>query len=144
VLDGAAISRDTIVIKTPEVAYLVRGKLNFEDESIELEIKSKALKYVGVSAASLVPSLRVVGTLTEPRRSEPDLEGLFKTSATWGLAAMTAGASIVAKGFFDRFTGNTAVCVDAITNYHKLLLNSRQEVLDGVAGSDNEARASDN
>jgi hypothetical protein len=144
VLDGAAISRDTIVIKTPDVAYLVQGGLHFEDESIVLVIKSKALKGFGVSAASLVPSLRVVGTLTEPRRSEADPEGLLKTGATWGLAAITAGGWIVAQGLVDRFTGNLGLCEAAQTNYDDLLLNSRQEVLDGVAGSDNEARASDN
>ncbi|MGE4647871.1 MAG: AsmA family protein, partial [Arenicellales bacterium] len=144
VLDGAAISRDTIVIKTPDVAYLVQGGLHFEDESIVLVIKSKALKGFGVSAASLVPSLRVVGTLTEPRRSEADPEGLLKTGATWGLAAITAGGWIVAQGLVDRFTGNLGLCEAAQTNYDDLLLNSRQEVLDGVAGSDNEVRASDN
>ena len=144
VIDGAAISRDTIVIKTPEVAYLVQGGLHFEDESIVLAIQSKALKGFGVSAASLVPSLRVVGTLTEPRRSEPDPEGLLKTGATWGLAAITAGGWIVAQGLFDRFTGNLGLCETAQTNYDDLLLDTRQEVLQATTGSDNEARASEN
>ena len=144
VIDGAAISRDTIVIKTPEVAYLVQGVLHFEDESIVLAIQSKALKGFGVSAASLVPSLRVVGTLTEPRRSEPDPGGLLKTGATWGLAAITAGGWIVAQGLVDRFTGNLGLCETAQTNYDDLLLDTRQEVLQATTGSDNEARASEN
>jgi len=144
VIDGAAISRETIVIKTPEVAYLVQGGLHFEDESIVLAIQSKALKGFGVSAASLVPSLRVVGTLTEPRRSEPDPEGLLKTGATWGLAAITAGGWIVAQGLVDRFTGNLGLCETAQKNYDDLLLDTRQEVLHATADSDNEARASDN
>jgi hypothetical protein len=144
VIDGAAISRDTIVIKTPDVAYLVQGGLHFDDESIVLAIQSKALKGLGVSAASLVPSLRLVGTLTEPRRSEPDPEGLAITGITWGLAAATAGISIVAQGLFDRFTGNLGVCEAAQTNYDNLLLDTRQEASQATAGSDNEARASDN
>ena len=144
VIDGVAISRETIVIKTPDVAYLVQGALHFEDESIVLAIQSKALKGFGVSAAILVPSLRVVGTLTEPRRSEPDLEGLLKTGATWGLAAITAGASIAVDGLIDSFTGNTAVCDDAQKNYDNLLLDTRQEALQATTDSDNEARASDN
>ena len=57
VIDGAAISRETIVIKTPEVAYLVRGGFHFDDESVVLAIQSKALKGFGVSAASLVQYL---------------------------------------------------------------------------------------
>jgi uncharacterized protein involved in outer membrane biogenesis len=144
IIDGVAISRDTIVIKTPDVAYLVQGGLHFEDESIVLAIQSKALKGLGVSAASLVPSLRVVGTLTEPRRSEPDLEGAVKTGATWGLAAITAGGWIVAQGLVDRFTGNLGVCEAAQKNYDDLLLDTRQEVLQGATDSDNEARASEN
>jgi hypothetical protein len=144
VIDGAAISRDTIVIKTPEVAYLVRGGIHFEDESIVLAIQSKALKGFGVSAASLVPSLRVVGTLTEPRRSELDPEGLLKTGATWGLAAITAGGWIVAQGLLDRFTGNLGVCETAQKNYDDLLLDTRQEVLQATTGPDNESRASGN
>ena len=157
VIDGAAISRDTIVIKTPDVAYLVQGGLHFDDESIVLAIQSKALKGLGVSAASLVPSLRLVGTLTEPRRSEPDLEGAVKTGATWGLAAITAGGWIVARGLHgviypgcgyggscSPFTRNLGVCETAQKNYDDLLLDTRQEVLHATADSDNEARASDN
>ncbi|MEO2175562.1 MAG: AsmA-like C-terminal region-containing protein, partial [bacterium] len=157
VIDGAAISRETIVIKTPEVVYLVLGGLHFEDESIWLVIQSKALKGFGVSAASLVPSLRVVGTLTEPRRSEPDLEGAVKTGTTWGLAAITAGGWIVARGLHgviypgcgyggscSPFTRNLGVCETAQKNYDDLLLDTRQEVLQATTGPDNESRASDN
>ncbi len=143
VIDGAAISRETIVIKTPEVAYLVRGGIHFGDESIVLAIQPKALKGFGVSAASLANFYRVGGTLTRPR-IEADPEGLLKTGATWGLAAATAGISIVAQGLFDRFTGNLGVCEAAQKNYDNLLLDTRQEALQATTDSDNKARASDN
>jgi hypothetical protein len=142
VIDGAAISRDTIVIKTPEVAYLVRGGMHFDDESIVLVIHPKALKGFGVSAASLTNFYRVGGTLAEPR-IEADPEGLLKTGATWGLAAATAGISILAQGLFDRFTGNLGLCETAQNNYDNLLLDTRQEVLDPATDPDNEARASE-
>ena len=143
VIDGAAISRETIVIKTPEVAYLVRGGIHFGDESIALAIQPKALKGFGVSAATFANFYRVGGTLTRPR-IEADPEGLLKTGATWGLAAATAGISIVAQGLFDRFTGNLGVCEAAQKNYDNLLLDTRQEALQATTDSDNEARASDN
>jgi uncharacterized protein involved in outer membrane biogenesis len=143
VIDGAAISRETIVIKTPEVVYLVRGGIHFDDESIVLAIQPKALKGFGVSAASLTNFYRVGGTLTQSR-IEADPEGLLKTGATWGLAAATAGISIVAQGLFDRFTGNLDVCKAAQNNYDNLLLDTRQEVLQAITDSDNDARASDN
>ncbi|MBT4806380.1 MAG: AsmA family protein, partial [Acidiferrobacteraceae bacterium] len=143
VIDGAAISRETIVIKTPEVVYLVRGGIHFDDESIVLAIQPKALKGFGVSAASLTNFYRVGGTLTQSR-IEADPEGLLKTGATWGLAAATAGISIVAQGLFDRFTGNLDVCKAAQNNYDNLLLDTRQEVLQAITDSDNEARASEN
>jgi hypothetical protein len=143
VIDGAAISRETIVIKTPEVAYLVRGGIHFGDESIVLAIQPKALKGFGVSAATFANFYRVGGTLTRPR-IEADPEGLLKTGATWGLAAATAGISIVAQGLFDRFTGNLGVCEAAQKNYDNLLLGTRQEALQAITDSDNGARASDN
>ena len=143
VIDGAAISRETIVIKTPEVAYLVRGGIHFGDESIVLAIQPKALKGFGVSAATFANFYRVGGTLTRPR-IEADPEGLLKTGATWGLAAATAGISIVAQGLFDRFTGNLGVCEAAQKNYDNLLLDTRQEALQATTDSDNKARASDN
>jgi len=143
VIDGAAISRETIVIKTPEVAYLVRGGIHFGDESIVLAIQPKALKGFGVSAATFANFYRVGGTLTRPR-IEADPEGLLKTGATWGLAAATAGISIVAQGLFDRFTGNLGVCEAAQKNYDNLLLDTRQEALQATTDSDNEARASEN
>jgi hypothetical protein len=143
VIDGAAISRETIVIKTPEVAYLVRGGIHFDGESVVLAIHPKALKGFGVSAATLANFYRVGGTLTQPR-IEADPEGLLKTGATWGLAAATAGISIVAQGLLDRFTGNLGVCETAQKNYDDLLLDTRQEVLQATTGPDNESRASGN
>jgi len=128
IVDGIAMSRDSVALQTPDVTYLVRGGFSLKDESIVFAVKPKARKGVGISAATLTNVFRLAGTLTEPRR-EADLEGVAKTGATWGLAAITGGLSILAQGLFDRFTGSQDVCRIANDSQQLLLAEPPESVL---------------
>ena len=128
VVDGIAMSQDTIALKTPDVTYLIRGGFSFRDESVVLLINPKARKGFGISAANLTNFYRVGGTLLKPK-IEADLEGVLKTGLTWGLAAATAGATVLLQGLFDKFTGGEDVCGMADKNLQKLLAENPESVL---------------
>ncbi|MDP6947744.1 MAG: AsmA family protein [Arenicellales bacterium] len=128
IVDGIAMSRDSVALQTPDVTYLIRGGFSLKDESIVFAVKPKARKGVGISAATLTNVFRLAGTLTEPRR-EADLEGVAKTGATWGLAAITGGLSILAQGLFDKFTGSQDVCRIANDSRQLLLAEPPECVL---------------
>jgi len=128
VVDGIAMSGDSVSLQTPDVTYLIRGGFSLKDESMVLLIKPKARKGFGVSAANLTNFYRVGGTLLKPK-IEADPEGVLKTGVTWGLAAATAGLSILAQGLFDKFTGSQDVCGIADKNQQKLLAETPESVL---------------
>jgi len=129
IVDGIAMSRDSVALQTEDVTYLIRGGFSLKDESIVFAVKPKARKGVGISAATLANVFRLAGTLTEPRR-EADLEGVAVTGATWGLAAITGGLSILAQGLFDKITGSQDVCRIANDNQQLLLAEPPESVLE--------------
>ena len=122
------MSQDTVALKTPDVTYLIRGGFSLRDESVVLLINPKARKGFGISAANLTNFYRVGGTLLKPK-IEADPEGVLKTGVTWGLAAATAGLSILAQGLVDKFTGDQDVCGIADKNLQKLLAENPESML---------------
>ena len=120
IVDGIVMSRDSVALQTQDVTYLIRGGFSLKDESVVFLINPKARKGFGVSAANLTNFYRIGGNLLKPK-IEADPGGVLKTGATWGLAAATAGLSILAQGLFDKFTGDQDVCLSADKNQEQLL-----------------------
>ena len=120
VVDGIVMSQDSIALQTEDVTFLIRGGFSLVDESLVFVIRPKARKGAGVSASTFTNFYRLGGTLRDPK-IEADLGGVLKTSVTWGLAAATAGLSVIAQGFFDKFMGNQDVCAIADQNYETLI-----------------------
>ena len=129
IVDGIAMSGDSVALKTPDVTYLIRGGFSLKDESVVFLINPKARKGFGISAAHLTNFYRVGGTLRDPK-IQADPEGVLKTGATWGLAALTAGLSILGQGLFDKFKGNQDVCRIANDNQQLLLAEPPESVLE--------------
>ena len=129
IVDGIAMSHDSVALQTPDVTYLIRGGFSLKDESVVFLINPKARKGFGISAAHLTNFYRVGGTLLDPK-IQADPEGVLKTGATWGLAALTAGLSILAQGLFDKFTGSQDVCRIANDQQQLLLAEPPESVLD--------------
>ena len=122
ILDGEALSHDSIAFVTREVTYLVRGGFRFDDESILFAVKPKARRGLGVSAAMLTNFRGVGGTLAQPK-PVPNPETLFMTGLTWVAVAINPWA-ILAKGLFDLGKANEKVCVKAQENYQQFLKES--------------------
>ena len=120
IVDGIVMSSDSIALQTQDVTYLIRGGFSLKDESLVFLINPKARKGFGVSAANLTNFYRIGGNLLKPK-IQADPGGVLKTGVTWGLAAATAGLSILAQGLFDKFTGSQDVCALAESSQERLL-----------------------
>ena len=128
IVDGIAMSGDSVALQTSDVTYLIRGGFNLRDESVVFLINPKARKGFGISAAKLTNFYRIGGTLLEPR-PEPDVRGVAKTAWAWGLAAWTGGLSIPVIALWDRFTGDKDACGIADRNQQSLLVESSECVI---------------
>ena len=128
IVDGIAMSADSVALQTSDVTYLIRGGFNLRDESVDFLINPKARKGFGISAAKLTNFYRIGGTLLEPR-PEPDVWGVAKTAGAWGLAAWTGGLSIPVIALWDRFTGDKDACGIADRNQQSLLVEPSECVI---------------
>ena len=129
IVDGEALSHDSIALVTREVTYLVRGGFRFDDESILFAVKPKARRGLGLSFATLTNFRGVGGTLSQPK-PVPDPETLFMTGLTWAAAVAITPWAILAKGLFDLGKANEEVCVQARENYQQFL----EENVDMIKG----------
>jgi len=128
IVDGIAMSGDSVALQTSDVTYLIRGGFNLRDESVVFLVNPKARKGLGISASKLTNFYRIGGTLLEPR-PEPDVWGVAKTAGAWGLAAWTGGLSIPVIALWDRFTGDKDACGIADRNQDLFLKESSDCVI---------------
>jgi len=143
VVDGEAISRDTIVLQMSDVIYLVAGGFRFDDETLDIAIKPIGR---GIGVVSSVVSgnefFRVRGTLQDPK-PEPDLKGAFWTGLKAWLVPMTGGASILAPRLWDWWQNQDA-CDKAKKNFSELLRVDEQTVLKAETNPDDTSRSEGN
>ena len=121
VVDGIAMSSDSIALQTQDVTYLIRGGFSLKDESLVFLVNPKARKGFGVSAASLTNFYRIGGNLLKPK-IQADPGGVLKTALKWGLAFFSAGGTVVLEGLFDKFTSRQDVCALAESSQERLLV----------------------
>ncbi len=112
---------------TPETVIEDYGKLlklaNYQDAlapgtqtllKINLSWTAKPRRGLGLSASSITNQyLKLSGTLSKPRVTVKPLKATATTTAAVG----TAGLSLLAKGFWDRFTSTKRVCKNAEKKY---------------------------
>jgi len=83
------------------------GKVNLDTEQLDLAMSTKTREGFGVSIGGVVNSfLAIGGTLDEPAVSL-DAAG---SATTAGAAIATGGLSVLAKGLWDRLSGEANIC----------------------------------
>ncbi len=95
--DGVLKSNKKLVVETSKMVIVGSGKIDLNDESIDIRVSPTAKEGIGVNVGSLVKFVKVGGTLAQPSPAT-DVAGLLQSGATIGLAASTGGASLVAQG----------------------------------------------
>ena len=102
IVDGLA-GIDNFVMQTDRVTMAATGSVNFADERLKITVSARPRKGIGFSVAGFANSfLNVRGTLKKPM--------LQVNAAATGAAVVTSGLSVVAKGLWDRVSGERNLC----------------------------------
>jgi hypothetical protein len=111
--DGMVDGKPALVQQTDKLRIFANTVIDLETEKIEANFKMLPRKGLGISLSNLVnPYIKVTGTLAKPSLVlDPEsvlIEG--------GVAVATAGISILAKSFKDRFLSDKDPCGTALKN----------------------------
>ena len=93
-----------------DFTVIAKGAIDLGSEKIDVTFNTKPRKGLGITPGTVINTLvKAGGTLKQPT-VQLDPEGAIVASAT---AIATAGLSIVAKSFSDRFLSSKDPCGDA-------------------------------
>ena len=111
--DGVA-KFDPLGLVTDKMKIIGRGSVHLETEKLDLSWTAKPRRGLGLSASSITNQyVKLSGTLSKPHVTVKPLKAATTTAAAVG----TVGLSLLAKGFWDRFTSTKRVCKNAEKKY---------------------------
>ena len=106
ITDGIA-TIDNLVLQSDKLTVITSGNINFENERLNLTLKSKPREGFGISLGGVANSfLKLAGTLQKPRLQ---IDAASSVTTT-GAAVATGGLSLVARGLWDRVTAQADIC----------------------------------
>jgi len=106
IADGVA-TLEKFAVQSNTMTVFVVGNIDFNTEKLKLAIRAKPREGLGVSLGGAVNSfLRLGGTLRSPKL-QIDAKG---SAVTGGVAVATGGLSLLAKGLYDRMSGQIDIC----------------------------------
>jgi hypothetical protein len=112
--DGMVKGKPALVQQTEKLRIFANTEINLKTEKLNADFKMIPQKGLGLSISNLVnPYIRVSGTLGKPSL-ELDPESILIEG---GVAVATAGLSILAKGFKDRFLSEKDPCGKAVMEF---------------------------
>ena len=107
---NGVVNVDPAVFHTADFTIFNQGTVDLSSEKINLSFTTKPRKGLGITPGTVINTLiKVGGTLKKPA-VELDPQGAIVAGTA---AVATAGLSIVAKGFSDRFLASKDPCGDA-------------------------------
>ena len=106
VVDGFATT-EKLAVQTDQVTVVAQGTVKLANEAIDLSIRAKPRKGIGISVLGIAKSfVKLGGTLQNPQ-----IKMAAKGSATTtGAAVATGGLSLFAKGLWDRVSSQKGIC----------------------------------
>jgi uncharacterized protein involved in outer membrane biogenesis len=115
-VESGLLTLKPLVIHMRQVTVISQGTLDLKTEELDITFNSKQRRGLGISASDLFNRfIKVGGTLAAPML-EIDPAG---TVVKGGLAVATAGLSIIAKSFSDRYLSSKDPCGDALKSIAK-------------------------
>ena len=112
VKDGQVSGNPVLVVQSEKLNVFANTKIDLKTEKLDITFNTVPQKGLGLSLSNLVnPYVKVIGTLGNPTLSL-DPEGALIQG---GAAVATAGLSILAKGFKDRFLSSKDPCAKAVS-----------------------------
>jgi uncharacterized protein involved in outer membrane biogenesis len=106
IVDGIA-TIEQLAVQSDKLTIISSGDINLDTEVIDMTLSTKTREGFGVSLGGVVNSfLKLGGTLGAPSVGV-DAAGSVTTT---GVAVMTGGMSVLAKGLFDRVSAEADLC----------------------------------
>ena len=112
---GIATTPQGLVLKTADFTFIGGGDVNLSNESLKLNITSKARTGFGINVNSIVKVLRVGGTIKNPN-IQVDPAGLIQSAIALGTAIVSGGVSLIVQGVYDKNRANADVCRSAVNS----------------------------
>jgi hypothetical protein len=104
------VDLEPVILHMEDYTVIAKGAIDLGSEKINITFNTKPRKGLGITPGTVINTLvKAGGTLKQPT-VELDPEGAIVAGAT---AIATAGLSIVAKSFSDRFLSSKDPCGDA-------------------------------
>ncbi len=98
---------EELALPSDRLTIVGSGKIDFSDESIDLNVNTKSREGLGLSVGGVANSfVKIGGTLREPAIGV-DAAGTVRTT---GAAVATGGLSVIAKGLWDRLSSEVDLC----------------------------------
>ena len=106
-VEGGVARLRPLIAVTDQMTIAGRGSIDLSTEKLDLSWVAKPRRGIGLSASAITnPYIKLGGTLSAPSLAVKPLQATTATAA----AITTGGLSILAKGFWDRFTSGTRAC----------------------------------
>lgn len=119
--DGVAVSDRHIVINGDRLLIVGEGTIDLGAEKVDLMLRPKARKGIGLSATNVVKEIGIGGTLVDPR-SRTDAKSLLLGGASVGAALATGGLSLFFQTVFDRIASGFGGCGQVEEEFRASLL----------------------
>ena len=125
--DGKLRANNTIALESKRFDIGGGGTINLHKETVDIEIRPRAKKGLGISLATITGGFRISGKLSAPSAGL-SLKGLFESylkSSTavlllaQGAAAVATSAVVVVRGLWDRVTSSRFSCKNTLRRFEK-------------------------
>lgn len=126
VVKGDALAAQGIAIKTDKVTVLGGGVINLGSEALEILIKPKPRRGLGLSAGTLTNIAKISGSFAKPKVTL-DSTSLLQTTAAIGAAIFSGGWTLLAQGLLDRNKANSDVCEQTLLEPNKTFSGKAKE-----------------
>ncbi|MCB1931146.1 MAG: AsmA family protein [Candidatus Accumulibacter sp.] len=104
---GRVATAPAVVMQTDKLSIVAKGTIDLRSEAIDFAFKTTPLRGVGLSAGDIInPFIKLAGTLQAPVL-RLDVQN---AAIEGGVAAATAGMSILATSLWDRWIGSSDAC----------------------------------
>jgi len=128
---GQAVASQGIAIKTDKTTVLGGGIIDFGSEELEIIIRPKARKGLGISAGTVANVVKISGTINQPKIAV-DASSFIMSSATIGAAIVSGGWTLLAQGLLDRNKANSEVCVQTLAKPNAAFFKPVEQTIDTV------------
>ena len=110
---GQMLSEDGIAFETGRMNILSEGKINLQEETIDMGISTEPRDGLGLNVSNMINVVRLGGTLAEPGLSMDAVKSGMAAARVAGAFA-TGGLSLLGESLINRVTADSKPCETAL------------------------------